>query len=177
MTNSVQYLFYLALSLYAWHLKLFQKVLIKNVPTNILNSVTSLKFKKKTSSNKICNHDKNPKGPMFLHGSLAAVFAYGELTYDPVKKRQLLPEALLLPSVINSVISLNYSCFLLWPTILGIHITHSRLHATRISLLKRFFLLLHEQRLFRHFLTSEVVMNLPKLLHALLLPLALKQKS
>lgn len=92
MTNSVQYFililsgtFFVRLS---WRLKLLQKFLIKNVPTNILNSVTSLKSKgkKNTFSNQICDHDLKMKGLRFLRRRLAAGFACGELAYSPVQK-------------------------------------------------------------------------------------------
>lgn len=90
MTNSVQYLIFILSGTFfvclSWCLKLFQKLLIKNVPTNILNSnIFKIQGKKKVFSSKICDHDIKMKGWRFLH-SLAAVFAYGELAYEPIKK-------------------------------------------------------------------------------------------
>lgn len=93
MTNSLQYFIFILSGTFfvclSWCLKLFQKLLIKNVPTNILNSnifkIQGQKKKKKAFSSKICDHDRKMKGWRFLH-SLAAVFAYGELAYEPTKK-------------------------------------------------------------------------------------------
>lgn len=66
--------------------KLFQKI-VNYVTTNILNFVTSLKFKKKkTSSNTICDYDMKMNYLKILHRSLAAVFDHGELFYVHIKK-------------------------------------------------------------------------------------------
>lgn len=84
---SISFLFYLALSLYAyldvWNS--FKKLLLK-MSQQTFWTLTSLKFKKKKAfSSRVCDHDIKMKGLRFLH-SLAAVFAYGELAYEPVKK-------------------------------------------------------------------------------------------
>lgn len=65
-----------------------------------------------------------------------------------ILKRQLLPEALLLPPVINTVMTINYLQLLLSSTILGVHITYMRADVTRTSLLKRMFYLLLKYTLF-----------------------------
>lgn len=62
-----------------------------------------------------------------------------------ILKRQLLPEALLLPPVINTVMTINYLQLLLSSTILGVHM---RADVTRTSLLKRMFYLLLKYTLF-----------------------------
>lgn len=53
---------------------------------------------KQKGSNEICDHDIKMKGLRCLHGTLEVVFAYGELDYGPVKKRQLLTKKLILCS-------------------------------------------------------------------------------
>lgn len=106
------------------------------------------------------------KGLRFLHRSLAVVFAYGELVYDSVKKRQLLPETLLSSSVMNC----NKPKLVLWSTVLGNYITYSKLHATRIYIWKFFYFFCMNG----DFLDTFLVMNLPELLDACFLPLALK---
>lgn len=94
MSNSVQYFIFILSGTYfvclSWHRSSFKKLLINYVTTNILNFVTSLKFKrKKLSSNKICDYDMKMNNLKILHRSLVAVFDHEDLFYDYIKKTTL----------------------------------------------------------------------------------------